>query len=138
MKKLFNALMFVFVMGALLMWGGCSNELTLSPPEIQYEGITLTSSDKGVNYSGTIPQDGAEFLITCSKPVSKIVMERGTNDVVVYDPSISGGIWGEIIWESNNCYRFKINANTSDSDRNFVFTFGTGIESCKISLRQSH
>ena len=138
MGKLFNVLISTFVIECLLMFASCSNELPLSPPEIQYEGITLTTSDKGVNYSGTVPQDGAEFLITCSKPVTKIVMERGTNDVVVYDPSISGGVWGEYVLESNNCYSFKINPNTSGSDRKLVFTFGTGIELCNISLRQSH
>ncbi len=137
MKKLFNAWMFALVMGSLLLTG-CSKELTYYPPEIRCEGVALTSSDNGVNYTGTIPQEGTEFVITCSQPITNIVIKRGANNVEVWNPAISGGYWGEIISESENRYRFKINSNTSDSDRDLIFTFGTNFESCRITLRQVH
>ena len=139
MRKILNAWLFALVMGNLLMLSGCSKELTFYPPEIQYEGLTLTSSNNGVNYTGEIPQEGAEFVIECAKPITGIRIERGKNVVSSenWNPSISGGYWGEIIRESENRYKFKINSNGSGIDRNFVFTFGSGFEICVVTLLQS-
>ena len=130
----------ILVFCVLLFNIGCSRETCITPLGIEYQGIVLSSSDGGLCYTGDMSSDETDFSITCSRPLTKVMVNRVVCQDEYGNPQLSS-YWGDIVYthqDSPMSLEFHINENSSNEDRLFVFVFGSGNKTCKISLKQHH